>query len=69
MTKQIEKEQFTIYQFFMRDYDEEPAQLHALGELLDGLEAVISFNGKSFDMPLLETRFIMAEELQIVGCF
>jgi uncharacterized protein YprB with RNaseH-like and TPR domain len=55
----FESEQFTIHQFFMRDYDEEPAQLQALGELLDGLEAVVSFNGKSFDMPLLETRFIM----------
>ena len=36
--------------------------LHALGELLDGLEAVVSFNGKSFDLPLLETRFIMARQ-------
>jgi uncharacterized protein YprB with RNaseH-like and TPR domain len=53
---------FTIHQFFMRDYHEEPAQLHALGELLDGLEAVVSFNGKSFDLPLLETRFIMARQ-------
>jgi uncharacterized protein YprB with RNaseH-like and TPR domain len=55
----FEDEQFTVHQFFMRDYDEEPAQLHAIGELLDGLDAVVSFNGKSFDMPLLETRFIM----------
>ena len=55
-------EAFTIHQFFMRDYDEEPALLHALGELLDGLEAVVSFNGKSFDLPLLETRFIMSRQ-------
>jgi uncharacterized protein YprB with RNaseH-like and TPR domain len=55
----FEDERFTVHQFFMRDYHEEPAQLHAVGELLDGLEAVVSFNGKSFDMPLLETRFIM----------
>ncbi|MFC2037417.1 ribonuclease H-like domain-containing protein [Chloroflexota bacterium] len=59
----FEGDQFTIYQFFMRDFYEEPAQLHALGELLDGLEAVVSFNGKSFDLPLLETRFIMARQL------
>ncbi len=56
----FEEEAFTIHQFFMRDFDEEGAQLEALGELLDELEAVVSFNGKSFDMPLLETRFIMA---------
>jgi uncharacterized protein YprB with RNaseH-like and TPR domain len=58
----FEGQGFTIHQFFMRDFSEEPAQLHALGELLDGLEAVVSFNGKSFDMPLLETRFIMARQ-------
>lgn len=53
---------FTVHQFFMRDFHEEPAMLHSLGELLDGLDAVVSFNGKSFDMPLLETRFIMARQ-------
>jgi uncharacterized protein YprB with RNaseH-like and TPR domain len=58
----FDEEGFTIHQFFMRDYDEELAMLQALGELLDGLEAVVSFNGKSFDMPLLETRFIMARQ-------
>jgi uncharacterized protein YprB with RNaseH-like and TPR domain len=58
----FEENCFTVHQFFMRDYHEEPAQLHALGELLDGLEAVVTFNGKSFDLPLLETRFIMARQ-------
>lgn len=58
----FEEDLFTVYQFFMRDYHEEPAQLLALGELLDGLEAVVSFNGKNFDMPLLETRFILSRQ-------
>jgi uncharacterized protein YprB with RNaseH-like and TPR domain len=58
----FEEDKFVLYQFFMRDFDEEPAQLKALGELLDGLEAVVSFNGKSFDMPLLETRFVMTRQ-------
>jgi uncharacterized protein YprB with RNaseH-like and TPR domain len=58
----FEGEQFVIHQFFMRDFYEEPAQLHALGQLLDRLEAVVSFNGKSFDLPLLETRFIMSRQ-------
>jgi uncharacterized protein YprB with RNaseH-like and TPR domain len=59
----FEDDGFAIHQYFMRDYDEELAMLHALGELLDGLEAVVSFNGKSFDLPLLETRFIMARQM------
>jgi uncharacterized protein YprB with RNaseH-like and TPR domain len=58
----FEEENFTVHQFVMRDYHEEPAQLSAVGELLDGLEAVVSFNGKSFDMPLLETRFVMVRQ-------
>jgi uncharacterized protein YprB with RNaseH-like and TPR domain len=63
----FEDEGFTIHQFFMRDYAEEPALLQALGGLLDGLEAVVSFNGKSFDLPLLETRFIMARQVPRLG--
>jgi uncharacterized protein YprB with RNaseH-like and TPR domain len=58
----FEGEDFCVHQFFMRDYDEEPAMLHALGQLLDRLDAVVSFNGKSFDLPLVETRFIMARQ-------
>ncbi|HNS50721.1 MAG TPA: ribonuclease H-like domain-containing protein [Anaerolineae bacterium] len=50
---------FAIRQFFMRDFGEEPAQIQALDEALAGYEAVVSFNGKQFDMPLLETRFLM----------
>jgi len=55
----FEGDAFVVHQFFMRDYGEEPAQIEALGALLDRMEAVVSFNGKSFDLPLLETRFIM----------
>ncbi len=58
----FDEETFTVHQFFMRDFHEEPALLHLLGELLNGLEAVVSFNGKSFDLPLLETRFLMARQ-------
>ena len=36
--------------------------METTSEPLDGLEAVVSFNGKNFDMPLLETRFIMARQ-------
>jgi hypothetical protein len=58
----FEEDCFTVHQFFMRDFDEEPAQLQALGALLDGYEAVVSFNGKAFDLPLLETRFVMTRQ-------
>ena len=41
----------------MRDYDEEPAMLHALAECLADYDALVTYNGKSFDAPLLETRY------------
>jgi len=62
----FEADGFTVYQFFMRDYDEEPAQLQSLARILEPLHAVVSFNGKSFDLPLLETRFIMTRQTPLL---
>jgi hypothetical protein len=50
---------FRIRQFFMRDYPEEPSQLHAVTEALGDARVLVTYNGKSFDIPLLETRFRM----------
>jgi hypothetical protein len=43
----------------MRDLDEEPALIAALTPLLAGATGIVSFNGSGFDVPLLETRFIL----------
>ncbi len=51
---------FRVEQFFMEDYDREPALLSALEERLQAFEAVVTFNGKAFDLPLIETRFILS---------
>ncbi len=51
---------FRVRQFFMRDVVEERALLHLVGETLDGFRAVVSFNGRAFDLPLLATRFTLA---------
>ncbi|KAA3642334.1 MAG: hypothetical protein DWQ07_25205 [Chloroflexi bacterium] len=47
-----------LAQFFMRDPAEEPAQLALLDEFLSPCETVVTFNGKSFDIPLLNARYI-----------
>jgi uncharacterized protein len=47
---------FRIEQFFLRDPGEERAMLHLLGEVLGRFDAVVTFNGKCFDWPLIETR-------------
>jgi uncharacterized protein YprB with RNaseH-like and TPR domain len=56
----LEGSQFVIRQFFLRDYPEEKAALAALTEALEGYEGVVTFNGKTFDIPLLETRYSLA---------
>jgi len=50
---------FTLQQFFLRDPSEEPAMLEALIDFLAPCEGLVTFNGKSFDAPLLATRYKM----------
>jgi len=56
----IETDGFRLRQFFMRDYGEEPSLLHRLSEHLAQFDVLITYNGKTYDQPLLETRFRMA---------
>lgn len=53
------EDQFVLKQFFMRDPAEEPALLEALADFLAPCEALVTFNGKAFDAPLLTTRFTL----------
>ncbi len=48
---------FVVQQFFMRDPAEEPALLEGLAKFLAPCEALVTFNGKAFDAPLLSTRY------------
>jgi uncharacterized protein YprB with RNaseH-like and TPR domain len=50
-------ERFRVRQYFMRDYHEESALLHALEEDLAGFSSIVTYNGRAFDVPLLDTRF------------
>jgi len=51
---------FQLRQFFLRDPGDEPAMIEALAELLPQFETLASFNGRAFDVPILENRFILA---------
>jgi uncharacterized protein YprB with RNaseH-like and TPR domain len=53
-----EDESFHLVQFFMRDPADEPALLFALAEFLRPCQALVTFNGKAFDVPLLNARYI-----------
>lgn len=48
-----------VEQFFMRDYSDEPELLYRLKERLEACDCVVTFNGRTFDMPLLYARFVM----------
>jgi len=53
----VDRERFRVRQYFMRDYHEEAALLAALAEDLRRFSQLVTFNGKMFDVPLLETRY------------
>ncbi|MFL7839675.1 MAG: ribonuclease H-like domain-containing protein [Candidatus Promineifilaceae bacterium] len=52
-------EVFVVRQFFLRDHDDELAMLQILGDFIDSKRGLITFNGHSFDLPLLENRYLM----------
>src|SRR6184192_1989810 len=54
-----------IEQLFMREYSEERALLFALRERIAEHPVVVTFNGKSFDWPLLETRYRMTRKISV----
>ena len=52
-----------VEQLFMREYSEERSLLAALAERLAERPVLVTFNGKSFDWPLLETRYRMTRTI------
>lgn len=54
----FESDEFRLVQFFLHDPSEELAQLAALEEFLSPCAVIVSFNGKSFDLPVIKTRYI-----------
>lgn len=55
---------FQVEQFFMRDYGEEHSLLLEVSRRLAERRVLVTFNGKSFDWPLLETRYLMTRAIK-----
>lgn len=53
-------DRFRLQQYFLRDPGDEPAMVEALLECFPPFEALVSFNGRAFDVPIIENRFILA---------
>jgi uncharacterized protein YprB with RNaseH-like and TPR domain len=56
----FQEDNFLVRQFFMRDYSEERASLSLLKNIIDSFQFLVTFNGRHYDIPLLETRFILS---------
>lgn len=51
---------FEFRQYFIRDFPEEASALTALAAELGRFDLMVTYNGKAFDAPLLETRYRLA---------
>ena len=54
-----------IEQLFMRDHDEEHSILIEIANRLRERPVLVTFNGKSFDWPLLQNRFRMTRQIDV----
>jgi uncharacterized protein YprB with RNaseH-like and TPR domain len=61
-----EGDSFVVEQLFMRDHSEEASLLLDLSQRLAEKRVLVTFNGKSFDWPLLETRYRMTRAASIL---
>lgn len=48
---------FVVQQFFLASPSGERDMLHALGEVFDDASLVVTYNGRTFDVPFMETRW------------
>ena len=55
-------DRFQVVQYFIRDFDEEPSMLLALGQFLEQFDLIVTYNGKAFDLPLVENRCVLSRQ-------
>jgi len=55
------EEKFNVVQYFLGELAEEAQMIQEIAQFFSDMnfQSVVTFNGKTFDMPLLETRFIL----------
>ncbi|MBN2322004.1 MAG: ribonuclease H-like domain-containing protein [Acidobacteria bacterium] len=57
---------FVVEQYFMRDHSEEPSLLYGLLQRMKQRPVLITYNGRSFDWPLLQTRCRMTRAAEFL---
>jgi uncharacterized protein YprB with RNaseH-like and TPR domain len=54
-----EADGLALVQYFLGDFNQEDALLWAVGQCVRDAGVLVSYNGRSFDWPLLQTRLVM----------
>lgn len=49
---------FQVRQFLLTSYNAERALLAAVADLFDDADLIVTYNGKTFDLPVMETRWL-----------
>ncbi len=55
----IEKNNFIVHQYFITQLSHEEGMLELLQKVVPNFQCLVSYNGKSFDIPLINSRFVM----------
>ena len=62
-------DKFMVAQYFLGDLAEEEIMIKELGQFFseNNFQSVVTYNGKNFDLPILETRFILYRKPFLLG--
>jgi hypothetical protein len=63
----VEQAELVLHQYLLARLDAEPAYLQAIGAELDAASLLVTYNGRSFDGPLLRTRFRLTGSRTTLG--
>jgi uncharacterized protein YprB with RNaseH-like and TPR domain len=58
----VTRDGFVLKQWFIREHGEEASALHSLAQYLADFDTLVSYNGRSYDQPLLETRYTLSRQ-------
>ncbi|MBU4445711.1 ribonuclease H-like domain-containing protein [bacterium] len=55
----VENQHFVVHQYFITQLSHEEGMLELIQKVLPNFRFIVSYNGKTFDIPLLNSRFVL----------
>lgn len=56
----LDGERFRVRQFLIRDFAEEASALHAVATEMESCDLLVTYNGRAYDEPLLQSRYVLS---------